>query len=677
MNDSSHETNPRVFVASSAEGLAIARLIDRGLTYDADCFLWTDHRIIGPGEHIIESLEKALDTCAYAVFVMSPDDMSESRGQAYLSPRDNILFELGLFAGRHGRKSVFMVIPQERDIKIPSDLQGINPCRYKTVVLDGTPTYDVTSACTQISSVLQKRQSPRPRVRPTAESFWKNLANTVLIVYGVEHNQQSNPKEHPRVSPRDLETAHLVFGFLNRYFPEKTVRLCPAREPKWEGDLTQESDLILIGGFMTNEMYRAYRTTREAEFEQNLRLKIGRLCRVEGQRVYHLGLDESAGYMPRSMPLALENVQSEHVTRDYGLVTSRTAFFYENYRRVVTIAGVRGNGTRAAAMMLTKETDQLPRLNTVLPSNFSRDDSFEMTVAAEVNRNKLVSFKAVEILLNNERVNITTGDISEQCELDSPCAGCKFGLLEDPNTTVDFVYPHIPQMRGLKAVIFDLDDTLVDTSKYLIAALESDAAEMMINAGMNDADKDEVYEILMQLRMSHPDNIEEMLIKRLPQTTPEVIEARRRALDKAPSMLEQLRMNPEVVNLLARLSRSYKLYLVTAGQPDFQEQKINRLNREYHIRQYFDEDPVKCIVDSASTGSKEEKMLSLVNNRYKKNDVLVVGNRWDHEVRVGKKLGMRTVCIRHGEGSSLVPHDNVRDPDHLVINDIRELSDIL
>jgi FMN phosphatase YigB (HAD superfamily) len=678
MNNSLEESKPRVFIGSSAEGLEIAKLIDQGLFYDADCFLWTDSRIFGASEHVMESLERALDECTYAIIVLSPDDMGESRGASYFMPRDNLLFEMGLFAGRHGRKSVFMVIPKEIPIKIPTDLQGINPCKYKTLKqADGPPSYHVNYACMQISEVLKKHRSPGRQARPVADSFWKSLADTVLIVYGVEHNAQANPKEHPRVSPRDLETAHLIFGFLNRYYPEKTVRLCPAREPKWEGDLTRESDLILIGGFVTNEMYKIYRSTYEREFEQNLRLKMGRLCRIEGRRVYHLGFEESAGYVPRSEPQELENISSEFVTRDYGMVTSRTAMFYENDRRIITIGGVKGNGTKAAAMALTKVSKQIPDLNTLLPAHFSGHDSFEMVVEAKVKHNTIASFSAVEVLLNDRRLDIATEGDVEVCELDTACAGCKFGLVEDPDAVSSNMYPHIPQLRGVKAIIFDLDDTLVDTSRYLIDQLEADAAEMMIKAGMTGTDKAEIHEILMQLRMAHPDNIEEMLVKRLPQTTTKAIRARRRVLAKASSMLEQLRMNPEVINLLERLAKTYKLYLVTAGDYAYQKQKIKHLDYEYHLRHYFAEDPVTGIVEAGSTESKEQKMLSLIKGNFSKDSVVVVGNRWDHEIRAAKKLGLRTICVRHGEGSSLVPDHNDADPHHLIINNIMELSHLL
>jgi CRP/FNR family cyclic AMP-dependent transcriptional regulator len=52
-------------------------------------------------------------------------DTSESRGQSYASPRDNVLFELGLFMGRLGPKRVFIVHEADVNLKLPADLAGI------------------------------------------------------------------------------------------------------------------------------------------------------------------------------------------------------------------------------------------------------------------------------------------------------------------------------------------------------------------------------------------------------------------------------------------------------------------------------------------------------------------------------------------------------------------------
>ena len=66
----------------------------------------------------------------FAILVVSPDDMIQSRGVSECTPRDNVVFELGLFIGEIGRERTFMVRPREGDIRIPTDLLGITPVNY-------------------------------------------------------------------------------------------------------------------------------------------------------------------------------------------------------------------------------------------------------------------------------------------------------------------------------------------------------------------------------------------------------------------------------------------------------------------------------------------------------------------------------------------------------------------
>jgi hypothetical protein len=120
---------PSVFIGSSTEGINIADEVKRSLSRIAICTTWT-HGVFGLGDSYLESLEDATKKHEFAILVLSPDDLSIERGDSRRIPRDNVIFELGLFMGALSRKRSFMVYNRDDPIDIPSDLQGISAATY-------------------------------------------------------------------------------------------------------------------------------------------------------------------------------------------------------------------------------------------------------------------------------------------------------------------------------------------------------------------------------------------------------------------------------------------------------------------------------------------------------------------------------------------------------------------
>lgn len=86
----------RIFVASSSEGLDLARALQYQLQDLGNVRIWNEG-VFGLGRTTIEALESALRVSDIAVLVLRADDFLISRGRRTPAGRDNILFELGLF----------------------------------------------------------------------------------------------------------------------------------------------------------------------------------------------------------------------------------------------------------------------------------------------------------------------------------------------------------------------------------------------------------------------------------------------------------------------------------------------------------------------------------------------------------------------------------------------------
>lgn len=122
-------TKPRVFIGSSSEALKIAEAIHQNLDHDCFCEIWT-HDVFGVNKYPLDALLKQANNADYAIMVLHPDDLTTTRGKQCHSPRDNVIFELGLFIGKLGKDKTCFVAPRGVDVKIPSDLVGLTPAAY-------------------------------------------------------------------------------------------------------------------------------------------------------------------------------------------------------------------------------------------------------------------------------------------------------------------------------------------------------------------------------------------------------------------------------------------------------------------------------------------------------------------------------------------------------------------
>ncbi|WP_111670141.1 TIR domain-containing protein [Algoriphagus litoralis] len=75
------------------------------------------------GDSVIEKFERNAGECGYAFAILSTDDIIQKDGGTYFQARPNVLFEMGWFYGRYGRKNVCLL--KQKDVVMPSDLGGI------------------------------------------------------------------------------------------------------------------------------------------------------------------------------------------------------------------------------------------------------------------------------------------------------------------------------------------------------------------------------------------------------------------------------------------------------------------------------------------------------------------------------------------------------------------------
>ena len=108
-------SQPRVFLGSSVEGLEIARAIQSNLN-NVYVQLW-EQGAFKVSRNYLDDLIQEANSADFAIFILSPDDVTKSRLVEETSPRDNVVFESGLFMGILGRERVFLVAPRKLQLK--------------------------------------------------------------------------------------------------------------------------------------------------------------------------------------------------------------------------------------------------------------------------------------------------------------------------------------------------------------------------------------------------------------------------------------------------------------------------------------------------------------------------------------------------------------------------------
>jgi len=182
---------PSVFIGSSSEGLEFARAARSLLQQDADIVLWNEG-FFNLGRTFIETLTNSLPRFDFAILVLTPDDLVQSRSAEVFGPRDNVVFELGLFMAKLGRERTFMLHQSDGNLKIPTDLSGVTNAVYRWPREDGSYRGAVGAACDSIRDVIRdlgvsdaKVQSQIRDIKSRQEFAESQLRTLQIVVRGL------------------------------------------------------------------------------------------------------------------------------------------------------------------------------------------------------------------------------------------------------------------------------------------------------------------------------------------------------------------------------------------------------------------------------------------------------------------------------------------------------------
>jgi len=201
---------PRLFVASSFEGLYVAEAVVIKLEHDARVKLW-DNAFDLSSVTISSLVARARDT-DFAVFVFHKDDKSYIRGNVYSVVRDNVLFELGLFIGALSIDRCFILVPKsgETEFRLPTDLAGVTVSTYDDS--SDNMVDAVAASCAKIKVVLRKL-TKAPASPPDSQE-----ANTKAVQQQLQALQSENWQLRIDAQRAEEQKAKVLHALAEHFF---------------------------------------------------------------------------------------------------------------------------------------------------------------------------------------------------------------------------------------------------------------------------------------------------------------------------------------------------------------------------------------------------------------------------------------------------------------------------
>ncbi len=211
----------------------------------------------------------------------------------------------------------------------------------------------------------------------------------------------------------------------------------------------------------------------------------------------------------------------------------------------------------------------------------------------------------------------------------------------------------------LKAVVFDLDDTLYDCTGTLLDASRRRAAHVLVESGL-PLSEDDALALQRELADTFgPHFLVFDEIARRYSLDNDTIDRAYRAYNS--DEVGDIRPFPDVPGTLRFLrDRGIRCFLLTSGVHRRQSTKITKLGLE----NAFDD----VIVNDAERGELMSESLRylLEKHRLRPEQALVVGDRPPEEIRVGNDLGTVTAQMLHGRFSAFEPRDSGEEADYRI-----------
>ncbi len=216
-------------------------------------------------------------------------------------------------------------------------------------------------------------------------------------------------------------------------------------------------------------------------------------------------------------------------------------------------------------------------------------------------------------------------------------------------------------------IIFDLDDTLIDTSGCITHFKLEDALNAMVRAGFTVSDFPTALELLRRLN-STSDSARSAIAEFV-----EILGGDKsffeigvkEAYENIPSDLPVFPLEG-AIEILTELGGQHQLALVTIGKPILQMDKMKKAGIDSRI--------FSKIAVTEEKNKKPHYQMIMDELGYASTEVLVCGDRIPLDLAPAWELGLKTVRIQWGRGLNSAGYKGEVD---YCISELKELKDIV
>lgn len=192
-------------------------------------------------------------------------------------------------------------------------------------------------------------------------------------------------------------------------------------------------------------------------------------------------------------------------------------------------------------------------------------------------------------------------------------------------------------------IIFDLDDTLIDTSGSILPFKLEKALEVMSAKGLSLSDFNKGLKVLKEIDSrceSTKDALKEFL--EIHDAEPHLLEIGLHEVYRKGEFFHEVIPTKNAVETLVELSKKYTLCLVSIGVKEIQLEKMKKAGIDTSLFSRIE------ICEEHHKKTSYQNLLNDLN--IQSTEVFVCGDRIQRDLLPGKSLGFKTIHMRWGRG---------------------------